>query len=158
MAKVKDETRYKRFVRKAYEERGHWTGAYEPAMGSDVGYPDIQVLSPAKRLLPCELKVGEVVGGIVFPREVRGDQVVWARNFWRAGGISIMMIGVETSKDRWDTYAVTGEMMLDWRNGYDIHRTFHLKGTLGLDLETMFCHYLHETSILPLARELGCVI
>lgn len=148
MGKVKDETRYKRKVRTHYEQAGHWSEAYEPAMGSGTGYPDIQLLSPLKVLLPAELKVGDIKGDRVFPREVRGDQVVWARNFYRYGGISIMMIGVERVKDSniWDTYAVTGDKMLDWKLGYAIDDCIVSEGTPPKDLVSLVRHFLREAT------------
>lgn len=157
---VKDETRYKRKVRENYLKAGHWSEAYEPAKGSGTGYPDIQLLSPQKVLLPAELKVGEIKNGRVHPREVRGDQVVWAHNFHRFGGISVMMIGVEypLKSNIWDTYVVPGDKMIDWKAGYDFHDTMRLEGTTSHDLVRMVQHFLLESTLQPLARALGHVI
>lgn len=152
MPKVKDETRYKRKVRSRWEEQGLWSEAYEPAMGSGTGYPDIQFLSPRKVLLPAELKVGEIKGDRVFPREVRGDQVVWERNFRRHGGLSIMMIGVEDKlhPGHWDTFAVPGERMEYWKQGYPVAETYELEGTLGPSLVKMVQFFLKEAPISAL--------
>jgi hypothetical protein len=157
---VKDETRYKRKVRDNYLKAGHWSEAYEPAKGSGTGYPDIQLLSPQKVLLPAELKVGEIKNGRVHPRDVRGDQVVWAHNFRRFGGTSIMMIGVESSKNSniWDTYVVAGGAMIDWKAGYDFEQCLFLESTSPHDLVRMVQHFLLESTLQPLARALGHVI
>lgn len=148
MAKVKDETRYKRKLRQAFADYGLWTEAYEPAMGSGTGYPDIQVLSPRKVILPIELKVGEVVNGIVKPREVRGDQVVWHRKFHLFGGISCCFIGVESVKgaEDWATYAVPGSVLMDWKQGFPLEMCQQAARNWPVELVKIVQFYLSEQS------------
>ena len=156
MPKVKDETRYKRKIREACENAGMWTEAYEPAMGSGTGYPDIQVLSPDKILLPVELKIGKIVENRVFPREVRGDQVVWHRKFAKFGGISVCLIGVETAKDsnKWMSYAVSGEAMVDWKDGFLIKEIGYYPLSTPEDMLRMVNFFLCER-YHPLPVRLG---
>lgn len=151
MAKVKDETRYKRKVREKFADFGLWTEAYEPAMGSGTGYPDIQVLGKCRRILPIELKVGEIKGGRLFPREVRGDQVVWHRKFSRFGGISCCFIGVETPKysENWATYAVSGAQMLDWKAGYDLSECHIAPRNWPIELVEIVNFYLNLGPVSP---------
>lgn len=157
MPKVKDETRYKRKMRENYP---HWSESYEPAMGSGTGYPDIQLLSPRKVLLPIELKVGEVRGDRIFPREVRPDQVVWHHNFSRFGGIAVCAIGFEREygSNKWDTYAILGQKVIDWREGYNLLDCFYVENTLGDGLVRLVEHFLLEDELQPLARAIGRVI
>lgn len=144
---AKDETRYKRKLRQAFADYGLWTEAYEPAMGSGTGYPDIQVLSPRKVLLPIELKVGEIRDNKVFPREVRGDQVVWHRKFHQFGGISCCFIGVESRKgaEDWATYAVESHHLLDWKQGFPLEICQTAPRNWPIELVKIVQFYLKET-------------
>lgn len=76
-----------------------WSCAYEFGMGGDAGAPDLQVLVNKPRsaplLLPIELKRGSMTMGMVEPEEVRPAQIQWHAAFRRAGGRSVLVVGVE---------------------------------------------------------------
>lgn len=157
MPKVKDETRYKRKMLGNYPL---WSESYEPGLGSGTGYPDVQLLSPRKVLLPIELKVGLIINDRVFPREVRRDQVVWHHNFQRHGGIAVIAIGVETEKGSniWDSYVVPGNLATEWASGYAVSDCFRVIGTVGDGLVELVQHFLGESTPMDLASPTGSII
>lgn len=85
---------FKRWLRKEWKG---WSEAYEPRRGGGVGIPDIQLLVRGK-LIPIELKIGEIKDGIVKPREIRADQIGWHKRFMRAGGLSFFLVAQGKSK------------------------------------------------------------
>jgi len=152
MAKVRPETRLKRFVRGNYPG---WSEAYEPGLGSGVGYPDIQVLGPSGKLLPIELKIGVVKAGRLHPSEVRGPQVVWHREFAQSGGISVMLIGLETgnASGKFDLFFVPGMDMIDWKEGYEFDKLHHIMADDPLLSERfvgLVQYFLKESPVSPL--------
>lgn len=96
-----------------------WIDTYEPTLGTGVGFPDLQIAVDLF-LQPIELKQGEVEGDRVFPKEVRGSQIVWHRRFAKHGMSSFILIGTPLPRGRWLAFAVSGERAPDWRKGYAI--------------------------------------
>jgi hypothetical protein len=80
---------FKRWTRENYKG---WSEAYEPRRGSGVGIPDLQFLVRG-RLIPAELKIGEIKGEFVAVKTMRPSQIVWHNKFWKAGGCSILIVG-----------------------------------------------------------------
>ena len=155
----KDELRYKRKIREAYWSAGYWSEAYEPGIGSGTGYPDLQLMCPVtKRLLPVELKIGSVLGGVVYPKEVRGPQTVWHREFWRAGGTSICMIGVEEEKNGWSSYVVEGPRLKDWEAGWKVESVYTIHRLHPRPLSVMVDHFLRAGPLEALALKAESVI
>jgi hypothetical protein len=120
----KEELDFKRFVRGKWP---HWSCAYEPGIGSNGGYPDLQLMEPkTNRLLPVELKVGGLKDHLVITKEVRPAQVVWHHNFHRAGGRAVLLVGVRDKRGNWDGFAYPGHWAEHWREGYKITDAFAL--------------------------------
>lgn len=139
-------------MRDRWKIHGYWSEAYEPGVGSGTGYPDIQMLCPISgKLLPVELKVGEVVDGRVIPREVRGPQVVWHRELWLKGGTSVCAIGVEPVKDTWVSYFIEGPKLKDWEDGFLIEECKVVQELRGRLLAPVVDHYLRQGPLSKLA-------
>ena len=115
---MKLETQYKKEFRKLV---GVWSEVYEPTRGSGLGYPDVQLLVDRK-LLPVELKVGKVVGGMLMPEEVRPSQISWHHAFAREGGHALVLVctGKPSAMDAWAIPSVRREVLSIWRKGYVI--------------------------------------
>ena len=104
--KDKIELDFKRWFRNHYPD---WSEAYEPRHGGGVGIPDIQILwkpddMKLATLIPIECKIGSIEiiksGKVLKVKKVRASQVSWHYRFWRAGGVSKILVGV------WDCYDV----------------------------------------------------
>lgn len=97
-----------------------WVGAYEIAFGGDIGAPDLQVLvGKLPHVLPIELKRGWMrSSGVVVPDRVRAAQVGWHRDFIKAGGRSILLIGVANSPFDNELYVVQGKDIPRWASGF----------------------------------------
>lgn len=80
--------------------------------------PDMQILAKLK-LLPIELKVGEVRNDRLFPEEVRPAQVSWHERFYRAGGYALVIVGVSCAKG-WYAWAMPLGKIVTWRDGWPI--------------------------------------
>lgn len=119
----KIELDFKRDIRKWWDP--NWSEAYEPGTGSGNGYPDLQFLEPKTlRLLPIELKVGDIKGDRIFPREVRPAQVVWHYKFALAQGRAAIAVGIWTDKSHWRSYAFPGYMARTWKEGWPIAEAY----------------------------------
>lgn len=76
-----------------------WVSSYEPRKGGTVGIADLQILVKG-RLVPIELKVGELVDNLTRERpllkteRVRPAQIKWHYDLAKAGGISFVLVGV----------------------------------------------------------------
>ena len=136
----KAELEFKRYVRKHWP---HWSCAYEPGIGGNDGYPDLQLMCPKTlKLLPVELKVGEFDGTRVFPRHVRGTQTVWHHEFAKAGGRSVLLVGVRSGSD-WVAYAFPGTHCEIWREGYNPLGRFMMRpSNFQYGLEAMVSHFV----------------
>ena len=74
-----------------------WLSTYEPRRGGTIGIADLQILVKG-RIVPIELKVGEIQGGKLFCHDVRASQVQWHRDLFKAGGYSLFVVGVGENK------------------------------------------------------------
>lgn len=116
------ENEFKRELIDALRSAGVWVEAYEPGRGSGVGYPDVQVLLGGW-LVPVELKVGVLIGSVLSLKgdsEVRPSQVRWHHLFWKAGGRSIVLVGVQEADGAWTPYAIRGDILTRWRFSFGI--------------------------------------
>ena len=93
-----------------------WSEAYEPRRGGGTGIADIQILMGDGRLVPIELKVGEVKQDVLWCKDVRPDQLGWHNRFQFHGGKSFFLVGCGSIK-RLSIYAVKLQCMLDWKTG-----------------------------------------
>lgn len=126
-----DEQAFKEWFRRQWRRRGHWIESYEPRRGSGMGIPDIQVLLPSESLglsvlLPIELKIGKITRNRLFPREIRGSQIVWHRDFRRAGGKAMVLVGIPAAEG-YQMFFASGPLLDDlsgWRSGYAIPEEF----------------------------------
>jgi len=97
-----------------------WVAAYEPRRGGTVGVADLQILIRG-RLLPVELKVGEVQGKHLISHDVRASQVQWHRELFKAGGYSVFLVGVGEGKKPDQVFVFPGakgvmlQSKLEWR-------------------------------------------
>ena len=109
---------FKRTLRKWWDP--YWSESYEPGTGSGTGYPDIQLLDPRRLLLlPVELKVGELLGDMIIPREVRPAQCVWHHKFHEAGGRATIAVGVKI-QDTWEAFFFPGHYARSWKLGWRV--------------------------------------
>lgn len=135
---ARPETQFKHALLK---EWNGWSEAYEPGLGSGIGYPDIQIMeqSPShNRILPIELKVCAVKDGIVYPTDVRPSQVVWHYKFHKAGGRSVLLMGQKIAKDVWRGFAVNGVRAQEHTQGYKVSSCFVLEpGKIDEQLSTL---------------------
>ncbi len=98
-----------------------------PLGGSDIGIPDL-LLGASFGLLPCELKIGSISDNVLSVSEVRPSQISWHRRLAKAGFESIFLVGVWAGGEKgkpndassWRAYAIDGDMMEDWDNGFEI--------------------------------------
>lgn len=105
MAKL--ETELKRHVR--HKRLTVWSESYEPSLrGGGNGVPDTQVLL-CGLLFPIEFKVGFIEKGLLRS-SVRPAQISWNAKFSRAGGIALLLVGVECQDD-WMIYLMPGAMI-----------------------------------------------
>lgn len=128
------ETEYKREFRKLV---GVWSEAYEPGMGSGVGYPDLQLLV-GRLLLPVELKSGVVFKGNLRPKQVKPSQISWHHDFFMAGGESWVVVccGDPKYMDAWSVPSVHRDVLSRWRVGWPIQdcTQWVSQGSLSIDL------------------------
>lgn len=110
------EIEFKRWFKKAWKR---WSSSVEYGLGGDAGFPDQVLLGRSSEIIPVELKVGEYKAGIVFPRKVRPEQVIWHHELMEAGGRSFLMIGVPiVRRNDWMVYVVEGFRIRGWKGGY----------------------------------------
>lgn len=110
------ESEFKKYFR---EKLNMWSNALEPRSGSTMGYPDVLVLV-GDRFLPIEMKIGERVGWTIVPREIRPVQIAWHENLWRAGGISMVLVGYQDEYG-WQGFALQDARKITlqrYRDGY----------------------------------------
>ena len=96
-----------------------WQTQLHPGLGSDVGIPDLLLLTPSG-YLPVEIKIGMIEDGILWSKEIRPAQIKWHTGVANAGGDSIFLIGV-WSGSYWRAFVVSGADCRLWDNpGYKI--------------------------------------
>lgn len=96
-----------------------WSSSVEPAPGGDPGFPDLVVMVK-DRLIPIELKLGEIKDGRIFLKGsgLRPAQSSWHHKLWKEGGFSIIAVGIKLD-GQWMTYFVpVDDTILDWRQGW----------------------------------------
>ena len=102
-----------------------WMATYEPRRGGTVGVADLQILIRG-RLLPVELKVGEVQGKHLVSHDVRASQVAWHRELFKAGGYSLFMVGVGEGKTPDRVFVFPGakgailQSKLEWKHSDEV--------------------------------------
>lgn len=132
---AKREADFKKWLRGIW---GGWLESYEPARGGGVGIPDVQ-LAFDQRLWPIELKLGDVKGGRLYPREVRPDQIGWHRRLADEGIVSLFLVVVYEG-DRLDyVFGLDAEQIVGWKQGFDLDdvKTFRLhKAQFSRDLRS----------------------
>lgn len=98
-----------------------WSEAFEPRRGAGVGVADI-MLGIGSHLVPVELKVGNISDGMLFPEEVRPDQIGWHHRLNAAGVFSFFIVGVGRAGSKSPEYlfALTAQKIKHWRTGYDL--------------------------------------
>lgn len=112
---------------------GRWNCAIEPALGADLGVPDLMVLRGGL-LLPIELKVGEIVDGRLFPRKVRPDQIQFMEGLMRAGGECCFVVGVYDGEWKgFGTRNCRARNLSTWKKGFDIDAYTVLSSTSDFD-------------------------
>ena len=89
-----DEAQFKSWFRDNWDG---WLSSYEPRRGGTVGIADLQILVKG-RLVPVELKVGAIQNNMLFCKEIRAAQVKWHRDLYKAGGYSVLAVGVGEEK------------------------------------------------------------
>lgn len=120
---------------------GGWSCAYEPAPGSNTGYPDLQFLSDGI-LVPVEVKCGQIkmsrTAGEPFllPAQIRPSQMRWHNDFLKAGGRAWVVVCMGPPREM-DVYALPGtsrEILMQHKTGYPLAscRQWVIKGTLGV--------------------------
>lgn len=96
-----------------------WCSTVEFGVGGTLGFPDLHVLVGKRALwLPIELKLGELKGGVVLPREVRPAQVKWHTQYREAGGRSLLVIGTKNGDDDFTYWAVDTKYIRLWTSGF----------------------------------------
>ena len=115
---MRETTDFRRWVIRKLDGEGCWTECYEPRRGGGTGIADIQVAVNGV-LVPIELKVGVVEFGLVYPREVRADQLGWHNRLNdNAGVMSLFLTGVEGGDGKLvGCFACGLRPMLFWKKG-----------------------------------------
>jgi len=86
-----------------------------------MGVPDLQYMNDGF-LIPVEAKLGWLENGLLRSKEIRGVQIGWHEMFRRAGGQSLVIVGVPAGK-KWDGYVlrtVEREYLMRWKAGWPI--------------------------------------
>ena len=91
------ERKFQQWFVKEWEAAGMWVENIHPSFGTKTGIPDLLVMA-AKLLIPIELKTGELVGESLSVSDIRPAQIRWANQFYKAGGISGLIVGVPDGK------------------------------------------------------------
>lgn len=115
-------------VRKAFDG---WIERIEKARGTSEGMPDLVMLLPSGLEL-CELKIGSVVDGVLWPCEVRPSQIRLHHDLANKGGKSFFLAGVWVGGNsnrvddpaNWKAYAFDGSIARFWDEvGYEVGQT-----------------------------------
>lgn len=104
------EKEYQRWLRKLWSDAGMWSTSVEYAVGGDDGCADMFLKVDPVGLVPCEMKIGSVVGDRLKLKNVRPSQTGWHRDYRDHGGRSFFLVGVQRTsmklKTSWDTYII----------------------------------------------------
>lgn len=99
--------------------RSNWSGwmeSYEPARGGGVGVADVQ-LALRGVIIPIELKLGKCSNGLLFPHEVRPDQIAWHMNCSLHGISSFFLVGNGVGKKPDELFLFPGRYARLWKHG-----------------------------------------
>lgn len=117
---AKKETVLKNWLCNKWEASGGWCERYEPARGSGVGYPDVQLL--VEQLIPVELKIIESIrNGYMYSEEVRGSQIGWHTRLNKWGQKSFFLWATIQGNSPINMYMATVKEAEKWRLGIPLN-------------------------------------
>lgn len=114
----REELKFKRWFRDKFKG---WSEAYEPRRGGGNGIPDIQLLID-RMVVPVELKVGYTDNDMLYVYEIEPSQVSWHIQFWRAGGVANIVVGIPSGKQSWEVLTLPDVSfdLMQWRRGWKL--------------------------------------
>lgn len=94
-----------------------WVSQFHPAVGSDIGCPDLFVLLNSGNVTPVELKIGSLGYEhdelILSTKEIRPAQIRWHHSLSVAGGFSMIVVGVWAGTT-WRVFAINSVLARQW--------------------------------------------
>ena len=136
------ESLFRKWVLASFAKSGMWVERYEPRRGGGTGIPDIQI-AVGNRLIPIELKVGEVKEDRLYIDEIRPDQIGWHKRISIVKVFSFFLIGMgrpsASAPER--AFAIGLPEIIDWKNGIPIRDTAEISVTRFRD---GLLTYIHE--------------
>jgi hypothetical protein len=111
-----------------------WAEGFHPALGSNTGIPDTMFLWKGS-LVPIELKIGEIVEGVLNVRKIRPSQIRWAKKFANNGGKSSFVCGVIID-DSWNSFMLPLDKVFLAEKSFDLSECRHIKSYQQMLLAT----------------------
>lgn len=114
------ETEFKNWWRKRFKGVSY---THEPRGSIGEGFPDVTILRPEGLLLPIEMKIasGMVYDGgrpVLVGVKFEPAQPAWHIKHQRAGGVSLICIGVKGKRGDWLPYSLKpGIWLMEWEKG-----------------------------------------